>query len=231
MMVLDIVVILALLLGAIIGFKKGFIKTMVSLIGTILVIVLSFYLKNPLANLLIKYFPFFEFGGFFEGLTALNILLYEIVAFLFIFIILSCVLRIIINISGLIEKLLNITVVLGLFSKILGAIAGLLEMLAFVYIALFALSQFNTTNKYVMESKLSTAILARTPILSNYAGASYNAMAEIYSLQDDYADEEDKTKYNIEAVSIMIKYGIVDRDTVKKIIDDGKLKLENVVFY
>lgn len=231
MTVLDIAVLLFLVLGALIGFKKGFIKTMVSLIGMILVIVISFYLKNPIADFAIAHFPFFEFGGFFEGLTALNILMYETIAFLLVFVFLSSILGIIINITGIIEKLLNLTVVLGFFSKILGAIAGVLEMLVIAYIALFALSQFNTTNKMVMESKVSTKILARTPILSNVVGGSYNAIVEIYSLHEKYAESEDKTAYNVEATSIMIKYGVVDSATVQKAIDDGKLDLKNVVFY
>ena len=46
MNIVDAVLLLALLAGAVIGFKKGFIKTMVSLIGTILVIVLSFKLST-----------------------------------------------------------------------------------------------------------------------------------------------------------------------------------------
>ena len=231
MTVLDIAVLLILVLGALIGFKKGFIKTMVSLIGMILVVVISFYLKNPVADLMIEHFPFFEFGGFFEGLTALNILMYETIAFLFIFVFLSSILGIIINITGIIEKLLNLTVVLGVFSKILGAIAGILEMLVFVYIGLFALSQFNGSNQMVMESKVSTRILARTPILSNVVGGSYNTIVEIYSLHEKYAESEDKTAYNIEAISIMIKYGVVDSKTVQKAIDKGKLDMANVVFY
>jgi len=231
MTVLDIIVLLFLLLGALIGFKKGFIKTMVSLIGIILVIVISFYLKNPIADFMIRYFPFFKFDGFFEGLTALNILMYETIAFLLVFVFLSCILGIIINITGIIEKLLNLTVVLGFFSKILGAIAGILEMLVIVYIALFALSQFSATNKLVMESKVSTKILARTPILSNVVGGSYNTIVEIYELHEKYVNLEDKKAYNIEALTIMIKYGVVDASTVQKAIDDGKLDLANVVFY
>ncbi len=231
MKILDIIVLLFLVLGAVIGFKKGFIKTLVSLVGTILIIVISFNLKDYVANFMIEYLPFFEFGGYFEGLTALNILMYEAVAFLVIFVILSCILGIIINITGIIEKLLNATIVLGVFSKILGAFAGLLEMLVFVYVALFAMSQFNGSSALVMESKVSTAILARTPILNSVVGESYNTMAEIYMLHDKYADSEDKTAYNVEALSIMIQYGVVDAETVQKAIDEGKLDLPGVVFY
>ena len=231
MTVVDIAILLILVLGALVGFKKGFIKTMVSLIGTILVIVISFQLKNPIADFMIEHFPFFNFAGMYEGVTALNILMYETIAFLFVFVFLSSILGIIINITGIVEKILNCTIILGIFSKILGAIAGILETLVIVYIALFALSQFNGSNKMIMESKVATRILARTPILSNVVGGSYNSIAEIYSLNDKYADSDNKKAYNIEAISIMIKYGVVDADTVQKAIEKGKLDLENVVFY
>lgn len=231
MTILDIIVLLFLVAGAFIGFKKGFIKTMVSLIGIVLAVVISFYLKNPLADLMVEHFPFFNFGGYFEGLTALNILMYETIAFIFVFVFLWSILGIIINITGIIEKLLNFTVVLGFFSKILGAIAGLLEMLVFVYVALFALSQFNGTNPLVMESNVSTKILARTPVMNRVIGGSYNTIVEIYNLHDKYADSEDKLQYNVEAISIMIKYHVTNPETVQKAIDKGKLDLANVVFY
>lgn len=231
MTVLDIIVLLFLLAGAIVGFKKGFIKTMVSLIGIILAVVISFYLKNPIADLMVEHFPFFNFGGYFEGLTALNILMYETIAFIFVFVLLWSILGIIINITGVIEKLLNLTVVLGVFSKILGAIAGFLEMLVFVYVALFALSQFNGSNPLVMESNVSTKILARTPIMNRVIGGSYNTIVEIYNLHDKYANSEDKLQYNVEAISIMIKYHVTNPETVQKAIDKGKLNMSNVVFY
>ena len=75
MAILDAVIILFLLMGAVLGFKRGFIKSLVSLIGIILIVVISYYLKNPIANFMIRHFPFFSFTGKFAGLFALNILL------------------------------------------------------------------------------------------------------------------------------------------------------------
>jgi len=67
--------------------------------------------------------------------------------------------------------------------------------------------------------------------LSNVVGGSYNTIVEIYELHEKYVNLEDKKAYNIEALTIMIKYGVVDASTVQKAIDDGKLDLANVVFY
>ncbi|MBQ9834006.1 MAG: CvpA family protein [Bacilli bacterium] len=228
MSIVDAIIILFLILGALIGFKKGFIKTMVSLIGVILVIVLSFYFKTPIATFMYNYLPFWDFGG----LTILNIFLYESIAFLLVFVILSSVLGIIINITGIIEKLLNITIVLGFFSKILGAIAGVLEMIVFIFIAAFVLARINVTSEFIMESSWARTILARTPVLANVAGPTYNALSEIYELQKEYADTDDKESYNVDALTSLIRYGVISKEQAKKLIDDGKLRITTEVnFY
>ena len=228
MSIVDAIIILFLLLGALIGFKKGFIKTMISLIGVILVIVLSFYFKTPIATFMYNYLPFWDFGG----LTILNIFLYESIAFLLVFVILSSVLGIIINITGIIEKLLNVTIVLGFFSKILGAIAGVLEMIVFIFIAAFVLARINVTSEFIMESSWARIILARTPVLANVAGPTYNALSEIYELQKEYADTDDKEAYNVDALTSLIRYGVISKEQAKKLIDDGKLRITTEVnFY
>lgn len=228
MSIVDAVIILFLLLGAFLGFKRGFIKTLVSLIGVVLVIVLSFYLKTPIATFMYNYLPFWSF----DGLSILNIFLYESIAFLLVFVILSSILGIIINITGIIEKLLNVTIILGFFSKILGAIAGVLEMLVFIFIALFVLARINVTSSFVMESKTARVILARTPILANVAGPTYNALSDVYKLQKQYADTDDKEAYNLEALTSLVRYGVISKEQAKKLIDDGKLKFSTEVnFY
>ena len=228
MSIVDAIIILFLILGALIGFKKGFIKTMVSLIGVILVIVLSFYFKTPIATFMYNYLPFWDFGG----LSILNIFLYESIAFLLVFVLLSSVVGIIINITGIIEKLLNVTIVLGFFSKILGAIAGVLEMIVFIFIAAFVLARINVTSELIMESSWARTILARTPVLANVAGPTYNALSEIYELQKEYADTDDKEAYNVDALTSLIRYGVISKEQAKKLIDDGKLKITTEVnFY
>ena len=48
MNVIDIGIILFIIYGFIVGFKNGFTKQLVKTIGFILVIILAYYLKNPL---------------------------------------------------------------------------------------------------------------------------------------------------------------------------------------
>ena len=119
MNIVDIIIIVSIVLGVLIGFVRGFFKETVIFIGTILVVVLAFVLKNPLSLILYKNLPFFKFKGIFEGISTLNILMYEILAFIIALAILSIALTIIIKISGIIEKILKLTIVLALPSKLL----------------------------------------------------------------------------------------------------------------
>ena len=80
--ILDLVIIAIILIGAFNGWKYGGISAAVKLIGTILVFILAYYLKNPISVLLYENLPFFKFGGMFKGITSLNILLYEAIAFI-----------------------------------------------------------------------------------------------------------------------------------------------------
>ena len=64
--------------------------------------------------------PFFNFGGIFKGVTVLNILIYELIAFFVVLAVLFVLLRIFTFFSFMIEKILDLTIILGIPSKILG---------------------------------------------------------------------------------------------------------------
>ena len=82
MNIVDAIIILIILMGAVIGFKNGVIRQTVSLVGFLLVIILAFLLKNPLSLWMYEHLPFFNFWGILKGVTVINILLYEVIAFL-----------------------------------------------------------------------------------------------------------------------------------------------------
>ena len=82
MNIFDIIVIIVIVSCMVAGFKRGFTRELVSAVGFFLVVVLSYYLKNPISVFLYEHLPFFKFGGIIKGVTALNIFLYEAFAFL-----------------------------------------------------------------------------------------------------------------------------------------------------
>ena len=75
MNIVDVLIILGILLFGVSGMKRGGIRQIVGTVGFIIVLMLAFYLKNPLAEFLSLHLPFFKFGGVYHGVTALNILL------------------------------------------------------------------------------------------------------------------------------------------------------------
>ena len=81
--VVDILIIIFLLLGTYAGWRKGLIKSLVNFVGLITVVILSFYFKTYLANFLIDTLPFFNFAGL-NGLSSINILIYNIISFVLI---------------------------------------------------------------------------------------------------------------------------------------------------
>lgn len=223
MTIVDAVVILFLLLGAVLGFKKGAIRSLVGLVGTIAVVVIAYYLKNPVADLLYNFVPFFDFSGNWQGLVTLNILLYESIAYVLVFVILYGLLSLILRLTGIIEKFLTMTIILGIPSKIIGAVLGFLEAVVFSFIILFVLLQFNSSHTFIKESTVAMSILDKTPLIGAMVNDTYDSIVEISDLQDKYKDSASKDEYNAEILGIMLRYHVVTPDTTRKLIDNGKL--------
>ena len=223
MTIVDAVVILFLLLGAVLGFKKGAIRSLVGLVGTIAVVVIAYYLKNPVADLLYNFVPFFDFSGNWQGLVTLNILLYESIAYVLVFVILYGLLSLILRLTGIIEQFLTMTIILGIPSKIIGAVLGFLEAVVFSFIILFVLLQFNGSHTFIKESTVAMSILDKTPLIGAMVNDTYDAIVEISDLQDKYKDSASKDEYNAEILGIMLRYHVVTPDTTRKLIDNGKL--------
>ncbi len=223
MTIVDSILILFLLLGAVLGFKKGAIKSLVALIGTVVVVVVAYYLKNPVAELLLDYCPFLKFGGAWTGLVTLNILLYEAIAYLLVFVVLSSILSLLIKVSGILETILKMTIILGIPSKIIGAVLGFLEALVFSFIVLFVLLQFNATSKMVSDSTLARSIIDKTPIIGHMVNDTYKAIQDINKLQDKYKNDSNKDAYNAEILTIMLKYEVVTPEVTQKLINNKKL--------
>lgn len=226
MTILDSIIILFLLCGAVLGFKKGAIKSLVALIGTIALVVISYYLKDLVADVLFNFVPFFKFGGSWEGLVTLNILLYEAISYLLVFIVLSSALTILLKVSGIIEKLLNATIILGIPSKIIGAVLGFLEAVVFSFVILFALLQFNFTNEFVNESSLAKSIINKTPIINIMVNDTYKAIKDIEALQNKYKNNPNKDAYNSEILEIMLDYKVVTPELAEKLVNNGKLEFK-----
>ena len=134
MNVLDIGIILVLLMFLIVGFKQGVIRELLAFIGIVLIFYISFALSGYCGNILALCLPFIEFKGVLEGVSAINILVYNIIAFMIIFCILLTIYEIIIKFSKALQKIVNMTIVLLIPSKLLGALVGLIKGYIIVFL-------------------------------------------------------------------------------------------------
>lgn len=231
-LVIDIILVVFIVLGILAGIKKGLIKTLVGFVGLVAIVIISYTLRIYLAEFLIDKMPFFEFSGSLEGLTALNILIYNVISFVVIFILLYCILNIVIAVTGFIDTLLKFTVIWIIPSKIGGAILGFLEAWIFLFLVVFVLNQFNATNGVIKDSNVSQIILDHTPVIGNYLSGAGKAAEEIYDGIETYRNDETKTTsdLNLYILQIEINYGLVSKDKATELMEIGKIGLENVMF-
>ena len=223
MSVVDIIIIIFLIFGALLGFKRGFTRQLVSFIGMFAIIILSFILKNPVSVILYKNLPFFNFS-LLKDLTILNIFLYECIAFLILLFIFTIIFKILLTITKLFEKLLNMTIILGIPSKILGTILGIIQNITIVFIFMYVLNLPMFEENLVSNSKLGNGILNNTPILTNICNKSLDSINEIIELKTEYNSTNDMDLFNQKALNIMIDKKIITKDNAYSLIEAGKIK-------
>ncbi len=223
--ILDVCTILVIISGAIIGFKRGVIKQGVMTIGLYIVLILSFLLKNPISAFMYKYLPFFGFDFIIKNATVLNILVYEVLAFLIAFSILEIILVVLIKISSIIEKILKVTVIFAIPSKILGAILGAFEYYLLMFVILFVITQptFKLNNEdFVRDSKLKPVILNNTIALSGMAKSTIDTFDEISELISD-SEKMNSKDFNCKALKTMIKKDFLKEDSAKYLYESKKI--------
>ena len=222
MNIVDIIILVFIFSFGVTGFKNGFFKQTVLTVGTVIVFILSYYLKDFIADFLSYNLPFVNFKGTFLGLTSINIIFYQLIAFVFMFLLLTSVLVVLLKVTGVFEKILKFTVVLSIPSKILGFIVGLIEGYIITFILLFFLSGPMVNLKILDESKLMPVIVSSSPVLSNITEKTSNTIDEIYTLVTSYSSSN-KEEFNKDAINIMLKNKIIKKEYVEKLIEKGKI--------
>ena len=231
MNVFDIGIVLVLLMFIIVGFKNGVINELAELIGIIVIFVLSFLLKGIVGSILCTFLPFFDFYGVVQGMSSLNILLYQAIAFILVFSILLTLYLIILKIGKVLEKIVRLTIVLWLPSKLLGGLVSLIKgyIILFVLFVLLLIPFGGENYPIINDSKLLNHIVYKSPILSNATSNFTNSIREAYELGVMVSNREiTVSEADLKNLDFMLKYGVVDRETVEKLNDMGKLKINNI---
>lgn len=226
MNVVDILILIALALGAVAGFKAGAIKKTADFLGTFIIIILAFYLKNDLSVLMYENLPFFNFGWLIKGVEALNVLIYEAIAFVIVFVALLFILKVILLATGLIEKILKATVILSIPSKILGIIVGLIEGYVYVFIALVVFTLPISELPYVRESTIGTFMLNNTPILSGISEEMIDIYGSVYEIIEE-KDNKTNEELNEEVLTLLIEKQVLPKESAKKLVDQNKIHIND----
>lgn len=222
----DVFIVLFIIMGGIVGFKHGAIREGTQFIGLFVVIVLSFMLKDKLMVMFYENLPFFNFFGIIRGLDAINILFYQLLSFLVIFIAFMFVLKVLIVITGFVELLLKMTVFLSLPSKILGIVVGALEYYVYLFIALYILNMpiFNLT--FVNESNLGSKMLENTPILSSLVDDTVSVYADVWNIIKTRDDKSNK-EVNTLVLSTLLENKLITVESARKLVDSNKIIIDD----
>ena len=226
MNIVDIIIILMILFGAVVGFKQGAIKRATSFLGTFIVLAVAFALKNPLSVLMYENLPFFKFGGLIKGVDVINVLIYELLAFFIVAGVLTLILKVLITITGLIEKLLKMTIFLSIPSKLLGIFVGAIEYFVYVFLVLVFLNLPAFNIKIVKESEYGNKILNETPFLSSLVGTTIDTYTEVYNVLHENRTMSD-VEINEKILDLYLDKGVITVDSAQKLIDMNKIYIED----
>jgi uncharacterized membrane protein required for colicin V production len=228
MELIDILIIAFIIIGGFVGLKRGIFKELVITVGIFLITILSFLFKNPVSVFFYENLPFFKFGGIFKGVTVLNIALYEFLAFLVVFSVLVIIWKLVILASGLVQRIINMSFLLGVPSKIFGMLIGFIEFYFIAFIILYVLCLPIFGVKEVLDSKCAQFILSDTPIVSGFVHDNREFIDEFSLLKEKYKSTESASEFNYDTLDLFLKYGIIDINSAKKLREQNKLKIDGI---
>ena len=224
MNLIDIIILVILVSFASIGFHRGAIKSLVSFVGIILIICLAYIFKDVLGNILILNLPFIKFSIGSNESVILNIVMYQTISFIVILIILGLVYKIILAITGIVEKILKFTIILGIPSKILGLIVGALEGYIIAYLLLFFAVQPYIKINILDESKYANTILNKTPVMSSF---SQKTLAIINEVHDTINDKNDPD-FDLKLTELVLKEKVASSEIMQKLVDNKKIEVDGI---
>lgn len=222
--IVDFLIIVFLLAGIVGGYKKGFLESTIRLIGNIITFLGAYLLKGPLSIYLYTNLPFFKLDGFFEGLSVLNVIIYELIAFVILWVLFSIILGILVKVFKLERLMMMIVTKLRIPNKFLGAVFGFLEMYLFVYFFVLIAIFFANFNSYDMNKRLASYVF-KTPLLYETFAPTYNALEDIVEITLKYENSNDKVSLNTEALGILIEYDLIDEEDINTLIGDNKIEV------
>lgn len=230
MNIVDMGIILIILMGGVIGFKQGAIRKIVSIVGAILVLILSYKLKNYISPVLYRNLPFVGFLlGKIKGAQIINIIVYELIAFSIIAGVLGLIYNLLVKITGIFENILKATVILSIPSKIIGFLIGLIEEYIWVFVVLVILSLPAINLKIIKDSKVANFILNNSPVLTKASEETltvYNGIYDIIKSDGEISNAE----VNKKSLILMLDNKMITVESIDILLEKNKIELKETQF-
>ena len=133
--------------------------------------------------------------------------------------------HIVVRVSGLVERLLKVSFILSIPTKIGGIIVGALEGIVVTLIGTVVLSlpvlKFNLVESSLIRKYLYDA----SPIVGKITGNLNVSVSEIIELKDKF-DNDNKEDFNLSCLDILLKHKVLKKDLASKLVNGGKLKID-----
>ena len=168
--------------------------------------------------------PFIKFSVISDGSVMLNIVMYQMIAFIIILIVLGLLYKFLLAVTGIIEKILKITIILGIPSKILGMIVGLLEGYIVVYLLLFFVAQPYIKMDILDESKYASVILNKTPVLSNFSEKTMSIINEVH----ETVKNKDEKDFDLKLTDLILKQKVASPSLVQELVNNKKIEIDGI---
>jgi len=224
---ISIIIVLIILIGAFNGWKTGGFSSLIAFVGSIAILYLAYYLKDYINVFLYDNLPFLEFEGLFNGVSSINILLYDGISYIICLFGLSIILGIIVKITGLVDKLFKSTVILAFPSRLIGLLFGALEFYLIAFALCYIFLQIPLTSSYIKDSYLANLMLDETPVLKDVIDDTYTSISDIYNICEENQDETDRTKVDYMALDKMLEHNLVTIEEATKLITNNKIVIPN----
>ena len=229
MNIMDIGIILLFILSFIIGFKRGVLRQVVTLVGIVLTYVIAYNLKGYLGDFFCQIFPFSQFSGAVQGLTTLNIIIYELIAFILIFGVIFTIYEVILNVTKIFQKIIDMTIVLTIPSKLLGGLVSLLEGYILIFVALIVLAIPLRGTGLINNSIIANKMIYSTPVLSSASEDLTDSISETINLVDKIANKKISIdEANKQLLKIEINYKIINPRTAYELNKRNKISIKNI---
>lgn len=222
--IIDIIILIIILSFAVVGFKRGVFQSLVAVLGFFVVIYLAYAFKNVFGDFFVLNLPFTKYAFVPGGSMMLNVVAYESIAFIVLLVILGIIYKILLIASGIFEKLLKITIILGIPSKLLGLVIGALEGFVIAYFGLYIVTQPFIRVNLIENSKYAEKILKETPILSKFADDSMAVVNEI----EDTIKSGSEENFDLKLTDLILKRKITSAEVIQKLVDKKKVDMVGI---